>query len=347
MENNWKKINQYVSYLEKPVITDPEGRPMFALAVFDERNEADEYEGIVRYIVGRTGIPGVSGNTDYSTLRHITSKDGFEWQLGPEVVIKDQEKIIKAYQKPDREFVGLEDPDIFRDPTGKVHVFFTMPYRITNKKHKRWEYYLGHATGSSVHDLEMQEPVAKSLEGVVGFKELCVTSRGEKMPNYYLTESGVYHDDLFYSTIARLKADSLDEPWGYIDMVFDPYDRPEIAWASEHASPAFLIPEELLAVGSLRVGIMNGRSNSKKLPNGKRLYGEFVVGLFLFDPKTGDMSWISPEPLFIDPDMTNICFASSYLVTESGDFYMYAHVDDTFIRVYKLDLNAIKNLIQF
>ena len=47
--------------------------------------------------------------------------------------------------------------------------------------------------------------------------------------------------------------------------------------------------------------------------NNKKVFGRFMPGLILFNPKTGSIPYISSEPLFEDPDATTITFASDFI----------------------------------
>jgi len=83
----------------------------------------------------------------------------------------------------------------------------------------------------------------------------------------------------------------------------------------------------------------------KKRVRGKLTYGDFKIGLCLFDPKTGKIPWISEKPLIEDPNAKHITFASDFLRTSRDQGLLYAHVDDSFIRAYRLNAKELKQYL--
>mgnify|MGYP006883582331 CR=1 FL=1 len=88
----------------------------------------------------------------------------------------------------------------------------------------------------------------------------------------------------------------------------------------------------------------NGRE-VKKIVNKEKIYGKFCPGLIIYNPETGKIPWIAPECLFEDPDARTITFSSDFLRTEKQSGILYAHVNDSFIRAYKIDANELKKLL--
>jgi uncharacterized protein with ACT and thioredoxin-like domain len=72
------------------------------------------------------------------------------------------------------------------------------------------------------------------------------------------------------------------------------------------------------------------------------VYGIFSVGLFIYDYEEGKIDWVSPEPFIEDSEATNITFASEFIETEEEKAVLYAHVDDSFVRAYKLTAEDIR-----
>ena len=77
----------------------------------------------------------------------------------------------------------------------------------------------------------------------------------------------------------------------------------------------------------------------------KKVYGKFRVGLMLFDPETGEIPWISEKPLIEDPNAKNITFASDFIETGEKEGILYAHVDDSFIRAYKINVDGLRDFL--
>ena len=81
--------------------------------------------------------------------------------------------------KPDRFFIGLEDPDIFTDEKGIKHVYFTIAYRL--KRKKGYEIFLGHARGKTLKNLQSKIPPLHPINKYIkGFKELTISPEKTK-----------------------------------------------------------------------------------------------------------------------------------------------------------------------
>ena len=73
--------------------------------------------------------------------------------------------------------------------------------------------------------------------------------------------------------------------------------------------------------------------------------GDFAPGLALFNPKTGEIPWISSQPLFKDPKATTITFASEFLEINKEEGILYCHPNDSFVRAYKIKASALRKLL--
>ena len=85
---------------------------------------------------------------------------------------------------------------------------------------------------------------------------------------------------------------------------------------------------------------MNGRDKSK-IVDGKKVYGKFRPGLFIYDDKKEKIVWVDKEPLLEDPLSTGITFASDFIYLGDGEGILYAHVNDRFVRAYKLKADLL------
>lgn len=92
------------------------------------------------------------------------------------------------------------------------------------------------------------------------------------------------------------------------------------------------------------VGILNGREPAN-LINENKVYGKFRPGLFLFNPKTGEIPWVDSNYLFEDPDATTITFVSDFLQIEKDKGLLYCHVNDSFVRAYEIDIKDLKRYL--
>ncbi len=132
--------------------------------------------------------------------------------------------------------------------------------------------------------------------------------------------------------------------WQLGDVVFHPADH-EIAWAGEHASPGPFLPKVFLDVGENKLlGFLNGREVSDRSGEVTR-YKTFSVGLFIYDYEIGKIEWVSPEPFIRDSEAQTITFASQFVQTSPDKGMLYAHVDDSFVRAYELDVYALQTLL--
>ncbi|MBK9982850.1 MAG: hypothetical protein IPP15_10595 [Saprospiraceae bacterium] len=145
-------------------------------------------EGMIRCITSREGDVQVAGYIDRSELHKVKEHSPNHFEIGDRLVIKNESEIIDQICGMDREFIGLEDPDIWIDEkTGMMHVYFTIPLRSRN--HQADLIHLGHAVGKDMNSLEMTMPVLMSgTEGISG-KEVSIAPINKNKFRYNLVES--------------------------------------------------------------------------------------------------------------------------------------------------------------
>ncbi|MDO8591047.1 MAG: hypothetical protein Q7R65_03675 [bacterium] len=304
-------------------------------------------EGIIRCITIRDGDVAVKGFTDRSELHKVIGDSLEHFKIGERLFIKNESEVITGLTEKGFEFIGLEDPDIWIDEeTNLMHVYFTIPIKPIGKnldKSKKIKIHLGHAVGKGLDSLEMTEPILMDTGGMSA-KEVSIAPLNKKGFRYNLVESGDRIDDTTYSVVRVAIAEDMGKAWQYGELAFHPAEE-KIPWIGGHASPGPLFPETFINVGEgKRLGVMNGRE-ANQIVAGKTLYGMFSVGLFIYDYENGKIEWVSPEPFIQDSEAKTITFASQFVETEKGQGILYAHVDDSFVRAYTLNVDLIKPLL--
>ncbi|HZV70570.1 MAG TPA: hypothetical protein VFG10_13540 [Saprospiraceae bacterium] len=300
-------------------------------------------EGIIRCITSREGDVEIAGYVDRSELHKVQSNSPEHFEIGDRLVIKNESEIINQIGGMDREFIGLEDPDIWIDEkTGLMHVYFTIPLR--SRTNQPDLIHLGHAVGKDIDSLVMTMPVLMSgKEGNSG-KEVSIAPVNRNKFRYNLVESAEEGKEFWYSTIRVAIAEDMGMPWKFGDTLFNPEDH-AITWIAGHASPGPLLPDTFMDVGEgKRLGIINGREANQK-EGDKIKYGMFSVGLFIYDFENGKIDWVSPEPFIRDSQAKTITFASQFVETKKGSGILYAHVDDSFVRAYTISADTIMLLL--
>jgi len=307
---------------------------------------SDNKEGIIRCIVSREGDVTVSGYVDRSEI-HLIKGDSLErFVIGEKLNIADPLGIIASLADKDEglDFIGLEDPDIFREEeTGLTHVYFTLPF-LNKTKHNALV-HLGHAVGKGLDSLEMTVPaVSADHKTYQGAKEVSIAPRNSRGIRFNLIESSRWEKDFNYSVVRVAIAEDMGKPWRFGDIVFHPKEN-KIPWIGGHASPGPLFPKSFIDLGENKLlGIMNGREANQKVGNDIK-YGTFSVGLFIYDYENGKIDWVSPEPLIQDTEAKTITFASQFVQTGPGEGILYAHVDDSFVRAYTLYADGLTSLL--
>ncbi|MBR9704539.1 hypothetical protein GOV12_03950 [Candidatus Pacearchaeota archaeon] len=330
-----KRLNKAVSMYIKPVLGTISGKkPIMALTVDKLTLKNKTKFGIARIIKKRKGNPDIAGFLDKSKLIIVNSKDFLKWKKVKNLKIKNIKKIIKDLSKEDMTFIGLEDPDIYNQK-GIKHLYFTIAFKLKNKK--GYKIYLGHAIGKSLNKLIATDPLLNPQGKYVrGFKEISIPKI--KYSKFILTEAQLCNNKNCFSVI-----EEVTDNYKHHHIVLDPR-KMKYNWCKGELSPCCFLPKKFLSYKNLLIGIINGREKSKKL-NKKTYYGKFKPGLILFNPKTGEIPWISPEPLFEDPDAKTITFASDFVKTSKTKGILYCHVNDSFVRAYEINKNKLKNLL--
>jgi len=338
------KLNSIVSMHKKPVLGSVSGKkPIMALAV-DEFSPKNNIKGIARVIYKRKGTPNIPGFIDRSKLILVKSKNGLDWKKIGNLKIKGIDDIIVDRTKDDRYFIGLEDPDILVDENGRKHVYFTIAFKY---KGKNWyDVYVGHAEGDSLKNLTATEPILGKVDNkIAGFKEICPSPLTIEGLRLILAETFVNRGgERKYSAISVSKARDFSKKWDYQKLVHDP-EKETKNWCAGHSSPCRIFDPDFLNYNGYLVGIMNGREPTKKV-YGKKLYGKFRPGLFLFDGKLGEIVWIDDSPLFEDPDAKTITFASDFIQTGKDKGILYCHVDDSFVRAYEINAKELRKYLK-
>ncbi len=302
-------------------------------------------KGIIRCITSREGDVEIKGYTDRSEL-HTIEGDSLEYfKIGEKLEIKNEKEILDKLTPEGWDFIGLEDPDIFIDPsTNLTHLYFTIPIKPPSGDFKnKMKIHLGHAVGKSLSLLEMTTPVLLGNEKYYA-KEVSITPINSKGFRSNLIESKDRSLGTSYSIVQVAIAKDMGGLWEYGEIVFHPKEH-NISWIAGHASPGPLFPKSFIDIGENKlVGVINGREANQKIGD-KIKYGMFSVGLFIYDYENGKIDWVSLKPFIIDSEAITITFASQFIETEEGIGILYAHVDDSFVRAYTLNAKAIKKLL--
>ena len=331
----------YIQHPGKVINTNNKFSHVMAITLDPRTNNR---EGIARCITSREGDIQTKGYIDRSELHKIKGNSLESFEIGEKLNIKNEEEIIKELTPEGYEFIGLEDPDIWIDGnTNLIHLYFTIP--IINKiDHSKNKIHLGHAVGKNLDSLEMTNPVLFADE-IGGAKEVSIAPLNKKGFRYNLVESSKKEKDFNYSVIRIAVAQDMKEQWKFGDIVFHPKEH-NIPWIGGHASPGPLLPKSFIDIGEGKsVGIVNGREANQKGEDGKTKYGMFSVGLFIYDYENGKIDWVSPEPFIQDSEAKTITFASQFIETKEGEGVLSAHVDDSFVRAYTLNVESIKSIL--
>jgi hypothetical protein len=237
-------------------------------------------------------------------------------------------------------------------------MFCTLPFTKDQKVY----IYLGHAKGDLMN-LHMEQPVLSPREVVAddgtqyirGYKEFCPVPPNSEGIYHHLVESNIIRGEMWYSTIAAVKARDYDGPWEDEGDIIDPLKIKEkfadfvnsdddYLWCGGHVSPCRILPSEFVDGGRFKMGIINGR---EKTVDGT--FGKFRPGLFLYDPENGTIPWVDPRPLFDDPDAQTVIFASDVVIHKDKDnnseqsATLITHIDDAYIQHYDISASTIKS----
>ncbi|MBX4198396.1 hypothetical protein KW782_03620 [Candidatus Parcubacteria bacterium] len=334
------KTPAYIQHEGKAVDTNGKFSHVMAIALDPRTTYKD---GIIRCITSREGNVEIKGYKDRSELHRVTGSSLEHFDIGERLNIKNEAEIIGQLTGEGWDFIGLEDPDIWIDEkTDLMHVYFTIPIRPPSKDYKT-RIHLGHAVGKDLDSLEMTMPVL--MDSIkLSAKEISIAPVNSKGIRYNLIESRDRQPDITYSVVKVAIAEDMGKPWTYGDTAFHPAEH-NFPWIGGHASPGPLFSENFINLGAgKRLGLINGREANQKI-DGQTKYGMFSVGLFIYDYENGKIDWVSSEPFIQDTEAKTITFASQFIETGPGTGILYAHVDDSFVRAYTLNAEAIKSLL--
>ena len=335
----------YIEHSDKVVETDGRFKHVMAIAL----NPKNTQEGVIRCIISRQGDVEIKGYVDRSELHRVVGSSLDRFDIGQRFMMRGESSIMSKIVGEGWDFIGLEDPDIWQDEsTGLLHMYFTIPIKSnTGKKdgdYSRMRIHLGHAAGASLDTMEMTMPVLLDTDGSKHAKEVSIAPLNSKGVRYNLVESNSHIGDIHYSTVIVAIAKDMGKDWEYGPIAFHPAEH-KISWIGGHASPGPLFPKSFLDIGAGKaVGIMNGREADQKVGEQTK-YGMFSVGLFIYDYENGKIDWVSPEPFIQDSEAKTITFASQFIETRGGEGTLYAHVDDSFVRAYTLNTEAVRSLL--
>ena len=333
-----RQLNNTVSMYVDPIYRSlKQGQPFMALSI-DKKSEKP-HKGLIRVITKREGNVDIPGYNDRSKLIIVEGSDLFHWKKTKDLNIKGIDETVEKYAGDISSFIGLEDPDIWNDENGIKHVYFTMPFINEG-------IYLGHAQGNTLDSLISTDPVLSPLPeiGISYFKEVSISPIEKNGSRINLTEVGLSEGSNCFSAVASVVAHNMGKAWEYRDIVINPRKMP-YEWCQGYVSPCTFFPKSFIDMKNLLVGLINGRERDKEV-GGEKMYGKFRPGLILFNPKTGEVPWVSSEPLMEDPDATTITFASDFIQTAQSEGILFAHVNDSFVRAYKINAEGLKKIIE-
>jgi len=290
--------------------------------------------GLARQITKSVGDIDKPGFVDESKLIVVKSGDLLKWEKDSDLKINGIEKIIDKLSKKDRYFIGLEDPDIWIDEKTNIkHIYFTIAFKY--KEQKGHKLYLGHAQGKELISLSATKPVIENN------KEIAISPIKNKNFRYILTESWTNKSE---EGIGLLKAKDMDKDWKFIGLALKPKEE-DFSWCSKYASPCKLIDSSYTNIKDNLLSICTGHAQ-RQIKNGVEYRGDFLPGLFLFNPKTGEIPWIDSEYWFKDPDARIITFASDFIKISEEKGILYCHINDGFVRAYEVNLKELGKYVK-
>jgi hypothetical protein len=343
MHRETTRLNDAIERIDEPVL-ETDGRCEHIMALhFDPRGDYEE--GIARCVVSRAGDVEEPGFIDRSRIHAVDVRSPYDVELGPELDIAGSQAVVEDLAEFDRcNFLGFEDPNLWCDrESGVLHFYCTVPFLDRNAG--EISVYLGHAEGPGLDSLRMTAPVLEPEPDVHrGAKEVAIAPPSSEGGRYNLVESNDVVDDTWYSVLRTAVAPGLTGPWEYGEVALHPRDH-SYDWFAGHASPGPLLPPEFVDVGeSRRVGLLNGREAERR-EGGAPTFGSFTVGLSVYDFERGTVEWVSPEPVIEDPAAETITFASAYRLLGPETGLIYAHIDDSFVRAYRVDTAALESYL--
>ena len=317
---------------------NPRGRfkHVMALALNPQTGFRD---GVIRCVTSREGDVSVAGFLDHSELHRVVSAGECQFEIGERLTLLGEQELLARIMPEGFECIGFEDPDLVQGDDGLLHLYFTVP--LVCRAEWIFHIYLGHASGPDIDSLVMHEPVL--MDPKRSAKELSAVPIASDGVYRHLIESnasGTEHSA--YSTIRVAK--ERPDGWEFGETIFHPAHG-GIDWAGGHASPGPFVPRSFIDVGEGKLlGFFNGRE-ADRVEREQVVFGTFSVGLFIYDYEHGEIDWVSPQPFIQDSEATTITFASQFVETAPGEGVLYAHVDDSFVRAYRISADAIQSLL--
>lgn len=326
----WKKLNSAVSYWDKPSLQSQKSRFMALSVDKSSINNKIKY-GIAREVYQRKGKVNVEGFVDKSRLVIVKSSDLLNWKKTKELKIKGIEKVIKKIKKPFMEFIGLEDPDIYRDKQNKIHLFYTIAFR--NNKQNNFSVFLGHAEGNSLDNIMATKPALspKIKHGLVqdGFKEISIIPS----TNLAFVEIGSGGQNTKIGLTKFNKISNLK----FQRVILEP-KKINSKWCNGEISPG-----PVLKIANEYIGFLNGRNKAKKIKN-KITYGIYKIGLMKLN-KEGFIKHVSSTPFISDVQSKSVTFVSNLVELNNKEEILYAHVNDSFVRAYKIYFKKLRKFL--
>jgi len=332
------KLNSIVSMYKKPVLVSKNSKTRYMALSVDKSTLKDKVKyGLAREVYKRKGDPTKLHFLDKSRLIIVKSSDLLSWKKTGNLNIKGIDKVIKSIQKQNTEFIGLEDPDIYRNKLGRIHLFFTIAFK--NKDKPGYLVFLGHAKGKSLKSLKATKPflspdIREDVKRIRGFKEISLFP----LRKYALAETGT---GLTGTKISLVRVKSLRKKFKHIKVVLDP-SKLKYKWCNGELSTGPIINKKILNYKEMLVGFINGRE--RKVSKNKN--GRFAIGLILINKRHKTIPWISHEPLIDDPKAKGITFMSDLVELNKNELMIYAHTDDSFVRAYKINLRGLENYLE-
>lgn len=329
------KLNNTVSMYSEPALgsVDENIRYMALTVDYSNLNNKIKY-GLAREITKSTGNIDKPGFVDQSKLIIVKSLDLLKWEKDSDLKIKGMEKLINNLSKEDRYFIGLEDPDIWIDEkSGIKHVYFTIAFKY--KEQKGYKLYLGHAQGKELTKLNATKPVIDNN------KEIAISPVKNKDFRYILTESWTSKSE---EGMGLLKAKEMNKDWKFLKLALKAKEE-DSSWCSKYASPCKIVDSSYTNIEDNLLGICTGHSK-RQIKDGVEYRGDFLPGLFLFNPKTGEVPWIDSEYWFKDPDARIITFASDFIPFSKDKYLLYCHINDGFVRAYEVDMKKLGEYVK-
>ena len=328
------KLNNAVSMYPEPVFGSVGEHTRYMALTIDSSSLTEKVKwGLAREITKSIGDVDKPGFVDQSKLIVVKSNDLLKWKKYSDLNINGIEKIIEGLSKEDRYFIGLEDPDIWIDEGGIKHIYFTIAFKY--KEQKGYKLYLGHAQGKELTKLNATKPVIENN------KEIAISPVKNKDYRYVLTESWTNKSE---EGMGLLKAKDMNKDWEFLRLALKPREE-EYSWCSKYASPCKIVDSPYTNIGDNLLGICTGHAQ-RQVKNGVEYRGDFLPGLFLFNPKTGEVPWIDSEYWFKDPDARIITFASEFIPLTKQKYLLYCHINDGFVRAYEIDLKELSKYLK-